>query len=397
VEYNIAELSEEVRTAWKTTLRLLEKSGAKIIPISLPNTKHALSAYYIIAPAEAASNLSKYDGVRYGSRSAATDGAGDVLYSLTRGECFGDEVKRRILLGSYTLSSEAIDNYFIKAQKIRRLVQQDFDRVFSTPNLLRPKEQFNLSDMDESVPLENKLGPSQVDFIVCPTAPTIPPLLQEVTEQTSVDTYMNDIFTVPASLAGLPAISVPCWLPDRDQTSSSFGPVGMQIIGQFADDFGVLGVANILQKLLREPPGIVRFITRPPLVENDVSSPGDRPLRITKFKSIKGDEPLRIKRFVSSRGDEPSSAGDEPLQIKTFVSSEGDEPFRTSKFKSDKEDENLPIRQVQVTGQARTTKIASDKGARNRTTDREIEKELEDSLESWEWIISPPGRSDHPS
>ena len=378
VEYNIAELSEEVRTAWKTTLRLLEKSGAKIIPISLPNTKHALSAYYIIAPAEAASNLSKYDGVRYGSRSAASDGEGDVLYSQTRGEGFGDEVKRRILLGSYTLSSEAIDNYFIKAQKIRRLVQQDFDRVFCTPNLLRQREQFNLSDMDESVLLENKLGPSQVDFIVCPTAPTTPPLLQEVSKQTSVDTYMNDIFTVPASLAGLPAISVPCSLPDRDQTSSSFGPVGMQIIGQFADDFGVLGVASILEKQLREPPGIVRFITTQ-LPSQKIFSTKVSLLRIRKFKSIKGDEPLRIKKIVSGEGDEPlritkfeSRKGDQPLGVKTFVSSEEDEPLVITKFKSDKE-------------------------ASNPTTDKEIEKELEDSLESWEWIISPPGRSDPPS
>ena len=113
---------------------------------------------------------------------------------------------------------------------------------------------------------------------------------------------------------------------------------------------------------MREPPGIVRFITPPPQSKNDVSSKGDRPLRITKFKSIKGDEPLRV-----------------------------------TKFKSDKEDEPLPIRQVQVTGQVRTTKIASDRGARNPTTNKEIEKELEDSLESWEWILSPPGRSDHPS
>jgi aspartyl-tRNA(Asn)/glutamyl-tRNA(Gln) amidotransferase subunit A len=329
VEYNIAELSEEVRTAWKTTLRLLEKGGAKIIPISLPNTKHALSAYYIIAPAEAASNLSKYDGVRYGSRSAASDGAGDVLYSQTRGDGFGGEVKRRLLLGSYTLSSEAIDNYFIKAQKIRRLVQQDFDRVFSTPNLLRPREQFNLSDMDESVSLENKLGPSQVDFIVCPTAPTIPPLLQEVSKQTSVDTYMNDIFTVPASLAGLPAISVPCSLPDRDQTSSSFGPVGMQIIGQFADDFGVLGVASLLEELLREPSGIVRFINPQPTSKSVFSTKAN---------------PLRIKKIVSSAGDDP---------------------LRITKFESDKEAEPLAIRQVQVTGQVRTTKMAPDKGARN--------------------------------
>jgi aspartyl-tRNA(Asn)/glutamyl-tRNA(Gln) amidotransferase subunit A len=389
VEYNITELSEEVRTAWKTTLRLLEKSGAKIIPISLPNTKHALSAYYIIAPAEAASNLSKYDGVRYGSRSTASDGAGDVLYSQTRGEGFGDEVKRRILLGSYTLSSEAIDNYFIKAQKVRRLVQQDFDRVFSTPNLLRQREQFNLSDIDESVPLENKLGPSQVDFIVCPTAPTIPPLLQEVSKQTSIDTYMNDIFTVPASLAGLPAISIPCSVPDTDQIISSCGSVGMQIIGQFADDFRVLGVASILEKLQREPPGIVRFESFHHHIKKSASDEVyDKPLPSTKV--IRTSPGLRIKRVVSSKGIEypskklESSEGEKPLEIQRLESikaiellidklesRERNTPFEVPRLESSEGDKQL-----------RTTKLTSDKGALSRKADKEIEKELEDSLES---------------
>jgi aspartyl-tRNA(Asn)/glutamyl-tRNA(Gln) amidotransferase subunit A len=371
VEYNITELSEEVRKAWKTTLRLLEKGGAKIIPISLPNTKHALSAYYIIAPAEAASNLSKYDGVRYGSRSTASDGAGDVLYSQTRGEGFGDEVKRRILLGSYTLSSEAIDNYFIKAQKVRRLVQQDFDRVFSTPNLLRQREQFNLSDMDESVPLENKLGPSQVDFIVCPTAPTIPPLLQEVSKQTSIDTYMNDIFTVPASLAGLPAISIPCSLPDTDQTISSCGSVGMQIIGQFADDFGVLGVARILEKLLREPPGIVRFTSLHHHIKNSASDkvydkplPGTEVIRTSpgpvirkvSFESRNIAMPLRIQKVVSSQGDKPFRTKKFVFpfhhQVEKLEASEGNKPFEIPSLDSSEEDKQLRI-----------TKLASDKGA----------------------------------
>ena len=99
----------------------LQDQGAVIVPVSLPNTKHALSAYYVLAPAEAASNLSKYDGVRYGTRDGLPDGSNGVLYSRTRGNGFGDEVKRRILLGSYTLSSEAVDNYFLKAQKVRRL------------------------------------------------------------------------------------------------------------------------------------------------------------------------------------------------------------------------------------------------------------------------------------
>jgi aspartyl-tRNA(Asn)/glutamyl-tRNA(Gln) amidotransferase subunit A len=249
IEYNIAELEPGVKKAWEDALKGFQDNGCTIVPVSLPNTKHALSAYYVLAPAEAASNLAKYDGVRYGNRSGSSDGAGDVLYSKTRGEGFGEEVRRRILLGSYTLSSEAIDNYFIKAQRVRRLVQRDFDRVFSTPNLLRPEEQFDLSDMDESIELDSKLGPSQVDFIVCPTAPTPPPTLEDVAEQTPVDTYMNDIFTVPASLAGLPAISIPWKISEEYLKSDTPAFTGIQIIGQYSDDFRVIMTAAALEQI----------------------------------------------------------------------------------------------------------------------------------------------------
>jgi len=251
LEYNIAELDQGVREAWQKALEYFQEHGATIVPVSLPNTKHALSAYYVLAPAEAASNLSKYDGVRYGSRLDASDGAGDVLYSNTRGSGFGDEVKRRILLGSYTLSSEAIDNYFIKAQKVRRLVQRDFDRVFAISNPLRPAEQFDLSTMDESIELDDKLGPSQVDFIVCPTAPTPPPTQKAVSEQSPVDTYMNDVFTVPASLAGLPAISIPFPIAVEHRISGRPDFAGIQIIGQYSDDSRVLGAARELEKLVQ--------------------------------------------------------------------------------------------------------------------------------------------------
>ncbi|KAG4437690.1 hypothetical protein IFR05_006814 [Cadophora sp. M221] len=250
LEYNIAELDPSIREAWQKALQILQDNGATIVPISLPNTKHALSAYYVLAPAEAASNLSKYDGVRYGTRSGSGDGVGDVLYSNTRGSGFGDEVKRRILLGSYTLSSEAIDNYFIKAQKVRRLVQRDFDRVFVISNPLRPAEQFDLSSMDESIKLDDKLGPPQVDFIVCPTAPTLPPTQQMVLNQSPVDTYMNDVFTVPASLAGLPAISIPFPVPEKYRVTGLPDFAGIQIIGQYSTDEQVLWLAKNLQKLI---------------------------------------------------------------------------------------------------------------------------------------------------
>jgi aspartyl-tRNA(Asn)/glutamyl-tRNA(Gln) amidotransferase subunit A len=247
IEYKIKD--GRTRRAWQRTLMLLEEEGCTIVPASLPNTMNALGAYYVIAPAEAASNLSKYDGVRYGSRSNSTDGAGDVLYSNSRGEGFGEEVKRRILLGSYALSSAAIDNYFIKAQKVRRLVQRDFDRVFSMANPLQDPQHFDLSDMHESISLDSKLGPAQVDVIVCPTSPTPAPKLDDIENETSVDTYMNDVFTVPASLAGLPAISIPLEKYHPGTEEPRFD--GIQIIGQYADDFRVLSAACELEKLFK--------------------------------------------------------------------------------------------------------------------------------------------------
>ena len=248
LEYNIAELEPGIRQAWSDCLMSLQARGATIVPVSLPNTKHALSAYYILAPAEAASNLAKYDGVRYGNRDGLADGIDGVLYSRTRGNGLGDEVKRRILLGSYTLSSEAVDNYFLKAQKVRRLVQRDFDRIFAIPNPLRPAQQFDLGDMDESILMSNKLGPAQVDYIICPTAPTLPPTLEDLSKQMPVDNYMNDVFTVPASLAGIPAMSIPFPIPEAFCVEGKPTFAGMQIIGQYASDYELIKIAEVLVK-----------------------------------------------------------------------------------------------------------------------------------------------------
>ncbi|PQE07403.1 hypothetical protein CJF32_00005290 [Rutstroemia sp. NJR-2017a WRK4] len=250
-EYNVAELDLEVHWAWHKVLGILQDRGCSIVPISLPHTKHALSAYYVIAAAEAASNLAKYDGVRYGTRSAGRDApGGNALYSGTRSAGFGAEVRKRILVGSYTLSSGAMDNYFIKAQKVRRLVQRDFDRVFAIPNYLRTKEQFDLSDISEHVPLEDKLGPKQVDFIICPTAPTLPPKISQVEQkQRGVENYLGDVFTVPASLAGLPAVSIPVELPPILRSRHRVPSVGIQIIGQYSDDIHVLQVGSMIQHL----------------------------------------------------------------------------------------------------------------------------------------------------
>ncbi|KAI1825846.1 amidase signature enzyme [Xylaria intraflava] len=250
LEYNIEELDSRIRQGWLQALETIKELGGRVVPVSLPSTKNALSAYYIIAPAEAASNLAKYDGIRYGHRDTQgpSDAQDGVLYARTRGSGFGSEVKRRILLGSYTLSSEAIDNYFIQAQKVRQLVRRDFDKIFKLENPLLDEQHFALSELDESIGIDTKLGPVQVDFLVSPTAPTTPPLLEQVRNQTPLDSYVNDVFTVPASLAGLPAISIPMDIPvdstSEEQTLLHFG--GLQLVGQYWDDARVLSVGEVL-------------------------------------------------------------------------------------------------------------------------------------------------------
>lgn len=246
LEYNIDELDPDIRASWTSAAEALESQGVRIVPVSLPATRKALSAYYVLAPAEASSNLAKYDGVRYGVRSGDSDATGETLYSDTRGAGFGDEVRRRILLGTYTLSSEAIDNYFIQAQKVRRLVQRDFDRVFRLDNPLHTPgaQQFDLSDIADTTVLDDKRGPPQVDFLLCPTAPTFPPKIKDLQAQKGVvDVYVNDVFTVPASLAGLPAVNVPA------RTGGKL-PAGLQLIGQFWDDERLLKMAEKLEELV---------------------------------------------------------------------------------------------------------------------------------------------------
>jgi len=248
LEYNIEELEPRIRDAWAAAAARLDEMGAKVVPVSLPTTRHALSAYYVIAPAEASSNLAKYDGIRYGTRAEGESDAaeGGVLYAASRGQGFGEEVKRRILLGSYTLSSEAMDNYFLKAQAVRRLVRRDFDRVFRLDNPLQDEQEtFDLSEMSDDIPMESKLGPAEVDFLLCPTAPTMAPKLEDVTGGRGVlDAYMNDVFTVPASLAGLPAVSVPMPVEGEERTA------GLQLIGQYWDDARLLGVAEAVSSIL---------------------------------------------------------------------------------------------------------------------------------------------------
>lgn len=244
IEYNISELTPSVRRAWLLSLAYLQKQGHTIHPVSLPATKHALSAYYVLAPAEASSNLAKYDGVRYGTRGDGPDSGGqqnDYLYANTRGSGFGSEVKRRILLGTFSLSADAMDNYFIQAQRIRRLVQQDFNGVFAAEHPLIA---------DEATGAVRSKS-ADVDVLVCPTAPSPPPPLASLigTSATSspLDPYINDVFTVPASLAGLPAISVPVTTPGSIKSPSTGDVAGIQIMGQYGDDELVLRVGELLE------------------------------------------------------------------------------------------------------------------------------------------------------
>ena len=230
-EYVIEELSDAVRQTWARSLSQLEAQGHRVVPISLPHTKAALSAYYVLALAEASSNLAKYDGVRYG---VLRDGKEDMsereetLFSQIRGAGFGAEVKRRILLGTYSLCSASRDNYFLKAQKVRRLVQGDFDSVFRLGNALHDR------------PPASDGG---VDYILCPTAPSPAPPLKHVQQSSPIDAYVNDVFTVPASLAGLPTISVPAPVGPESSRLGHQG-IGMQLIGQYGDDEGVLDFAQ---------------------------------------------------------------------------------------------------------------------------------------------------------
>jgi len=208
-EYTQDGISQDIVSFYETSIQFLKDSGAEIIPVSLPHTKYALPVYYIIAPAEASSNLARYDGVRYGTRKEAE--SLDDMYELTRGEGFGDEVQRRIMIGTYVLSSGYYDAYYLKAQKVRRLIKEDFDNTF-----------------------EN------VDFLLTPSTPSTAFELGQ--KQDPLTMYLNDIFTVPASLAGLPGISIPVGLDKAGL------PVGIQLIANSFDEPNLISVAHTLEK-----------------------------------------------------------------------------------------------------------------------------------------------------
>jgi len=210
-EYRIDGLNAEVAKSWDEGIAWLKDAGAEVVDISLPHSKYALATYYIIAPAEASSNLARYDGVRYGLRDLP-DGANlQEMYAATRAAGFGDEVKRRILIGTYVLSAGFYDAYYTQAQKVRTLIARDFEEAFK-----------------------------QVDVILAPTAPTSAFALGEKTNP--LDMYLGDVFSVPASPAGLPAMSVPAGLDSQGL------PLGLQIIGRPFDEQGVLNAGLAIEQ-----------------------------------------------------------------------------------------------------------------------------------------------------
>jgi aspartyl-tRNA(Asn)/glutamyl-tRNA(Gln) amidotransferase subunit A len=209
-EYRIDGVPAEINALWDQGIEWLKDAGATPVEISLPHTKYALPTYYIIAPAEASSNLARYDGVRYGLRVSGNDGL-NGMYCATRAEGFGAEVKRRIMIGTYVLSAGFYDAYFTKAQKVRALIKQDFRRAFE-----------------------------QCDVILTPTAPSAAFGIGETTDPLAM--YLNDVFAVPASLAGLPAMSVPGGLDGQSL------PLGLHLIGNELDEETVLNAGLAIEE-----------------------------------------------------------------------------------------------------------------------------------------------------
>jgi aspartyl-tRNA(Asn)/glutamyl-tRNA(Gln) amidotransferase subunit A len=206
-EYFGEGLDLEVRASVRAAIHALATDhGATLVPVRLPHTRHAVATYYVLATAEASSNLARYDGVRYGQRRAGSTLA--AMYGATRDQGFGAEVKRRILLGTYVLSRGYYDQYYRRAERVRELIRRDFERAFDL-----------------------------VDAVACPATPTTPFLLGEKT-QDPLAMYLSDVYTLPASLAGIPAISVPC------APTAAGLPVGLQLMAPWWGERGLVALAH---------------------------------------------------------------------------------------------------------------------------------------------------------
>ncbi|MEM8732432.1 MAG: amidase family protein, partial [Pseudomonadota bacterium] len=214
-EYRLEGMPDEIETLWSDGRKMLEEAGARMVDISLPHTKYALPAYYVIAPAEASSNLARYDGVRYGHRAQLDQGDGITeMYEKTRAEGFGHEVQRRVMIGTYVLSAGFYDAYYNRARKVRTLIKRDFEEVFA----------------------------QGVDAILTPATPSAAFGLGEVTDDDPVQMYLNDVFTVTVNLAGLPGIAVPAG-QDRNGL-----PLGLQLIGRPWQEGDLLNTAYALEQ-----------------------------------------------------------------------------------------------------------------------------------------------------
>ncbi|WP_135448914.1 Asp-tRNA(Asn)/Glu-tRNA(Gln) amidotransferase subunit GatA [Tabrizicola caldifontis] len=213
-EYRMDGMPAEIEALWQRGIEMMRDAGAKVRDISLPHTKYALPAYYVIAPAEASSNLARYDGVRYGHRAKLAAGDGIVeMYEKTRAEGFGPEVQRRVMVGTYVLSAGFYDAYYNRARKVRALIKRDFETVFA----------------------------AGVDAILTPATPSAAFGLGEMADADPVKMYLNDVFTVTVNLAGLPGISVPVGLDGQGL------PLGLQLIGRPWDEAGLLNYAHVLE------------------------------------------------------------------------------------------------------------------------------------------------------
>jgi len=214
-EYRVDGMPDAIDALWRQGAEMLRDAGAEIVDISLPHTKYALPAYYVIAPAEASSNLARYDGVRYGHR--ATLGKGDgitEMYEKTRAQGFGPEVQRRVMIGTYVLSAGFYDAYYNRARRVRALIKRDFDQAFS----------------------------AGVDSILAPATPSAAFPLGSGDKGDPVQMYLNDVFTVTLNLAGLPGIAVPV-----GQDAQGL-PLGLQLIGRPFEEGDLLNQAQVLER-----------------------------------------------------------------------------------------------------------------------------------------------------
>ncbi|KAA1475480.1 amidase signature enzyme [Dentipellis sp. KUC8613] len=254
-EYFPSAMTPSVLTPLRRTLRALQKRGAELVPVSLPQTQFALSAYYVLASAEASSNLARYDGVRYGLHVPPPPGspthASTLTYAHSRTRGFGPEVRKRILLGTYALTADAFDNYFLQAQRVRKLIREDFTRAFRVPDpLAATSRPAGLALPSGNTAEENASG-GGVHVLMHPSAiRTAPPLAEGEAKEggESLDAYVQDVLTVPASLAGVPALSVPV-PPDE---GGDGWPVGVSVVGQWGCEEMVLRVGRAIEEVARD-------------------------------------------------------------------------------------------------------------------------------------------------